>query len=301
MKKSIRKIFALVLTFVIIFSISVVPVSAKNIYEKNNFMGLIEVYDYGNEEDKTFFEKIKDTFHWYIARLFAYFDGDCPVCGEHFAVPYLDDSVENYYNKAVNDLKIYKGLVTIKKTRTVNIEVKDTPKVVQSIIDPIAESLTGTTTETYIFLNGKNTEGRKITDVIQPLGRNAEMTNDAVSDNSLRFSSDEGQAMVTALTISLAAENSIFDGTVLQNPPYNSSVIDPINPAALDLGPLKIITAEISYPETLVAASFDDNLRATSIKIDIPINAFFTGNASVIRFSANCEARITEEYTITYA
>ena len=58
MKKSIRKIFALVLTFVIIFSISVVPVSAKNIYEKNNFMGLIEVYDYGNEEDKTFFEKI---------------------------------------------------------------------------------------------------------------------------------------------------------------------------------------------------------------------------------------------------
>ena len=70
MKKSIRKIFALLLTFVIIFSISAVPVSAKNIYEENHFMGLIEVYDYGNEEDKNFFEKIKDTFHWYIARIF---------------------------------------------------------------------------------------------------------------------------------------------------------------------------------------------------------------------------------------
>ena len=48
MKKSIRKIVAMVLTFVIIFSISAVPVSAKNIYEENHFMGLIEVYDYGN-------------------------------------------------------------------------------------------------------------------------------------------------------------------------------------------------------------------------------------------------------------
>lgn len=301
MKKTIRKIVAMVLSLVIIFSISSVPVSAKNIYDEKQFMGLIEVYDYGNEGDKNFFEKIKDTFHWYIARLFVYFDGNCPVCGEHFAVPYVDDSVENYYNKAVNDLKIYKGLVTIKKTRTVNIEVKDTPKVVQSIIDPIAENISGTTTETYIFLNGKDAEGRKITDVIQPLGRNAELTNDAVADNSLRFSSDEDQATVTSLTISLAEENSIFDGTVLQNPPYNSSVIDPINPAALDLGPLKIIDAEISYSETLVAASFDDNLRATSIKIDIPIYAYFTGYAGPIKFSTGCDAKITEEYTITYA
>ena len=58
MKKTIRKIVVMVLSLVIIFSISVVPVSAKNIYEKNNFMGLIEVYDYGNEEDKNFFETI---------------------------------------------------------------------------------------------------------------------------------------------------------------------------------------------------------------------------------------------------
>ena len=107
--------------------------------------------------------------------------------------------------------------------------------------------------------------------------------------------------MVTALTISLAAESSTFDGTTLENPPYNSSVIDPINPATLDLGPLKIINAEISYPETLVAASFDDNLRATSIKIDIPIYAYFTGYAGPIKFSACCDAKITEEYTITYA
>ena len=114
MKKSIRKIFALVLTFVIIFSISVVPVSAKNIYEKNNFMGLIEVYDYGNEEDKTFFEKIKDTFHWYIARIFIYFETDCPICGEHFLPPEISATVD-YYNNAINSLKAYEGVVKIEK------------------------------------------------------------------------------------------------------------------------------------------------------------------------------------------
>ena len=294
-----KKLIALIFVVLMLVNIAVVPVSAVNIYEEDRFMGLIEVYDYGNEEEKNFFEKIADTFHWYIARLFIYFEADCPICGEHFDAPHLDVAAEKHYNKAVNDLKAYKGLVTVKKTRTVKITVGDVPGVVENILNPIAESKSGTTTETYIFLNGKDAQGRKITDVIQPLGRNAELTEDAINGHHLSFTPYAEK--IRSLTISLVEEKSLFDGTVIHNSNYNSSVIEPINPATLELEPLKITNAEITYPETLVSASFDDEIRATSIKIEIPINASFTGSVSVIRFNCSCNAEITEEYTITYA
>ena len=294
-----KKLIALVFVVLMLVNIAVVPVSAVNIYEEDRFMGLIEVYDYGNEEDKTFFEKIKDTFHWYIARIFIYFEADCPICGEHFDAPYFDDAAENHYNKAVNDLKMYKGLVTVKKTRTVNITVGDAPGAIENILNHIAESLSGKTTETYRFLDGKDAQGREITDVIQPLGRNAELTEDAINGHHLSFTPYAEK--IRSLTISLVEEKSLFDGTVIHNSDYNSSVIEAINPATLELGPLKIINAEITYPETLVSASFDDKIRATSIKIEIPLDACITGYVSVIKFTCFCNAEITEEYTITYA
>ena len=73
MKKSLKKLSALLVVLTLLFSLGSVPASAVNVYEDNKFYGYNEVYDYGNEEDKNFFEKIKDTFHWYIARLFSYF------------------------------------------------------------------------------------------------------------------------------------------------------------------------------------------------------------------------------------
>lgn len=301
MKTSLKKILGIVLSLVIVFSVCSVPASAVNIYEENTYNGLIEVYDYGNKEDKNFFERIADTFHWYIARLFILFDADCPFCGEHFMVPELEHSMEYYYNDAINALKDYKGKVKIEKKRTVAAEVTDVSSVVAAITDPIAESLSGTTTDSYSFVAGVTADGKKITDVVQPLGRKAEITEEGVYGSFARYEYvEENTTAVKSLSINLVSETARFDGTAVTQPIHNSSIIEPINPGALELGPLIITEADINYPVTSAGIEFDDEGRISTLLIEIPVESTFTGNVASISFKTSCQAEITEEYTVTY-
>lgn len=297
MKKSIRKIFALVLTFVIIFSISVVPVSAKNIYEKNNFMGLIEVYDYGNEEDKTFFEKIKDTFHWYIARIFIYFEADCPICGEHFLPPEISATVD-YYNNAINALKAYEGVVKIKKVSTTNVAVADLPSTVASIVNSICNNFAGTIENTYTFTSGKTVDGIAITDVVEPLGRNATLTEKGIYGSHANINAEAN--IPRSLRIQLVSETESFDGTSTVNAVHNASVIKTINFATLDLGDIKITSADTTYPGTQIYAQFDDLGRITSLSLERPYELRATAKAASVSMTLNCKVDMSEEYTITY-
>ena len=297
MKKSIRKIFALVLTFVIIFSISVVPVSAKNIYEKNNFMGLIEVYDYGNEEDKTFFEKIKDTFHWYIARIFIYFEADCPICGEHFLPPEISETVD-YYNNAINSLKAYEGVVKIKKVSTTNVAVVDVPSTVASIVNSICNNFAGTIENTYTFTSGKTVDGIAITDVVEPLGRNATLTEKGIYGSHAKINAEAN--IPRSLRIQLESETESFDGTSTANTVHNASVIKTINFATLDLGDMKITSADTTYPGTQIYAQFDDLGRITSLILERPFESRTKAKAASVSMTLNFKVDMSEEYTITY-
>lgn len=297
MKKSIRKIFALVLTFVIIFSISVVPVSAKNIYEKNNFMGLIEVYDYGNEEDKTFFEKIKDTFHWYIARIFIYFEADCPICGEHFLPPEFSATVD-YYNNAINALKAYEGVVTIKKVSTTDVAVVDVPSTVASIVNSICNNFAGTIENTYTFTSGKTVDGIAITDVVEPLGRNATLTEKGIYGSHAKINAEAN--IPRSLRIQLVSETESFDGTSTVNAVHNASVIKTINFATLDLGDIKITSADTTYPGTQIYAQFDDLGRITSLSLERPFESRTKAKAASVSMTVNFKVDVSEEYNITY-
>lgn len=297
MKKSIRKIFALILTFVIIFSISVVPVSAKNIYEKNNFMGLIEVYDYGNEEDKNFFEKIKDTFHWYIARIFIYFEADCPICGEHFFPPEISATVD-YYNNAINSLKAYEGVVTIKKVSTTDVAVVNVPSTVASIVNQVCNNFAGTIENTYTFTSGKTVDGIAITDVVEPLGRNATLTEKGIYGSHAKINAEAN--IPRSLRIQLESETESFDGTSTVNAVHNASVIETINFATLDLGNIKITSAHTTYPGTQIYAQFDDLGRITSLRLERPFESRTTAKAASVSMTLNFKVDMSEEYTITY-
>ena len=297
MKKSIRKIFALVLTFVIIFSISVVPVSAKNIYEENRFMGLIEVYDYGNEEDKNFFEKIKDTFHWYIARIFIYFEADCPICGEHFLPPEISATVD-YYNNAINALKAYEGVVTIKKVSTTNVAVMNLPSTVANTVNQICNNFAGTIENTYTFTSGKTVDGVAITDVVEPLGRNATLTEKGIYGSHAKINAEAN--IPRSLRIQLESETESFDGTSTVNAVHNASVIKTINFATLDLGDIKITSADTTYPGTQIYAQFDDLGRITSLSLERPFESRTKAKAASVSMTVNFKVDMSEEYTITY-
>ena len=297
MKKSIRKIVAMVLTFVIIFSISVVPVSAKNIYEENNFMGLIEVYDYGNEEDKNFFEKIKDTFHWYIARIFIYFEADCPICGEHFFPPEISATVD-YYNNAINSLKAYEGVVTIKKVSTTDVAVTNLPSTVASLVNQVCNNFAGTIENTYTFTSGKTVDGVAITDVVEPLGRNATLTEKGIYGSHAKINAEAN--IPRSLRIQLESETESFDGTSTVNAVHNASVIKTINFATLDLGDIKITSADTTYPGTQIYAQFDDLGRITSLSLERPFESRTTAKAASVSMTLNFKVDMSEEYTITY-
>ena len=297
MKKSIRKIVAMVLSLVIIFSISSVPVSAKNIYEENQFMGLIEVYDYGNEEDKTFFEKIKDTFHWYIARIFIYFEADCPICGEHFLPPEISATVD-YYNNAINSLKAYEGVVTIKKVSTTDVAVVDVPSTVANTVNQICNNFTGTIENTYTFTSGKTVDGIAITDVVEPLGRNATLTEKGIYGSHAKINAEAN--IPRSLRIQLVSETESFDGTSTVNAVHNASVIKTINFATLDLGDIKITSADTTYPGTQIYAQFDDLGRITSLSLERPFESRTKAKAASVSMTVNFKVDMSEEYTITY-
>ena len=287
----------MVLSLVIIFSISAVPVSAKNIYEENQFMGLIEVYDYGNEEDKNFFEKIKDTFHWYIARIFIYFEADCPICGEHFFPPEISATVD-YYNNAINSLKAYEGVVTIKKVSTTDVAVTNLPSTVASLVNQVCNNFAGTIENTYTFTSGKTVDGVAITDVVEPLGRNATLTEKGIYGSHAKINAEAN--IPRSLRIQLESETASFDGTSTVNAVHNASVIKTINFATLDLGDIKITSADTTYPGTQIYAQFDDHGRITSLSLERPFESRTKAKAASVSMTVNFKVDMSEEYTITY-
>ena len=292
-----KKLIALVFVVLMLVNIAVVPVSAVNIYEKNNFMGLIEVYDYGNEEDKTFFEKIKDTFHWYIARICIYFEADCPICGEHFLPPEFSATVD-YYNNAINSLKAYEGVVKIKKVSTTNVAVVDAPSTVASIVNQVCNKFAGTTENTYTFISGKTVDGIAITDVVEPLGRNATLTENGIYGSHAKINAEAN--IPRSLRIQLVSETERFDGTSTVNAVHNASVIETINFATLDLGDIKITSADTTYPGTQIYAQFDDLGRITSLSLERPFESRTTAKVAPISMTLNFKVDMSEEYTITY-
>lgn len=301
MKKTVTKILSLLLVLSMLFAISSVPASAVNVYEENYYKGLKEVYDFGNKEDKNFFEKISDTFHWYMARLFVLFEADCPICGEHFIAPNLENDIEFYYNQAINYLKNYKGTVHLtKKTTITDIKITNTSaQVAQTVLDSVAKNFLGTSKTSYIFLNGEDYNGTKITDVVQPLGREACLNPEGTKSSFARMSDNIGG--IESITVSIVEESSVYDGTVVHKPVYNSGIIDTLNPATLEINPVLIKNATIRYPETISSITFDKKGRVDSINISMPIDVELTYQiASGIMSNANCKADIIEKYDFTY-
>ena len=260
-------------------------------------MGLIEVYDYGNEEDKTFFEKIKDTFHWYIARIFIYFEADCPICGEHFLPPEISATVD-YYNNAINSLKAYEGVVTIKKVSTTDVAVVNVPSTVASIVNQVCNNFAGTIENTYTFTSGKTVDGVAITDVVEPLGRNATLTEKGIYGSHAKINAEAN--IPRSLRIQLESETESFDGTSTVNAVHNASVIKTINFATLDLGVIKITSADTTYPGTQIYAQFDDLGRITSLSLERPFESRTKAKAASVSMTLNFKVDMSEEYTITY-
>ena len=215
------------------------------------------------------------------------------------AVPSSKADIAAAYNKAVNDYKAYTGKVTLKKHDIINVQLKDLPAVAEKVITPVVTKLTTTSPEEYTFENGVdvNDPNRKLTDKIIPSGRNAEVSESGLANATATANADGGYTMV----LTFIAETSNFDGT--QNtslPVEHQKAMDPLNLGSLDLGPITISNANLSYPGATVTATVDGQGRLVKLEQKLPLEGEGTGKA-VIELTLKLAGSMDGTYEMTYA
>lgn len=215
------------------------------------------------------------------------------------AVPSSKAEIAAAYNKAVNDYKAYTGKVTLKKHDIINVQLKDLPAIAEKIITPVVTKLTTTNPEEYTFENGVdvNDPNRKLTDKIIPGGRNAEVSESGLVNATATSNADGGYTMV----LTFIAETSNFDGT--QNtslPVEHQKAMDPLNLGSLDLGPISISNAALSYPGATVTATVDGQGRLVKLEQKLPLEGEGTGKAG-IELTLKLAGSMDGTYEMTYA
>ena len=194
--------------------------------------------------------------------------------------------------------RIYEGVVKIEKVSTTNVAVVDVPSTVANTVNQICNNFAGTIENTYTFTSGKTVDGIAITDVVEPLGRNATLTENGIYGSNAKINAEAN--IPRSLRIQLVSETESFNGTSTVNTVHNASVIKTINFATLDLGDMKITSADTTYPGTQIYAQFDDLGRITSLSLERPFESRTKAKAASLSMTLNFKVDMSEEYTITY-
>ncbi len=197
------------------------------------------------------------------------------------AVPSTKAEIVAAYNKAINDAKHYTGKVTLKKHDIIDVQLKDLPAVAEKIITPVIANLTKTEPKEAVFENavGVDDNTRELTRWIIPGGgRDAALQEAGVASATATANADGGYTMV----ITLVAETSTFDGTsTTSEPTHHKSIMDPLELGSLDLGPITISNADLSYPGATMTATVDSQGRLIYLKQQLPLEGTGTGKAGI--------------------
>ena len=197
------------------------------------------------------------------------------------AIPSTNAEIVAAYNKAINDAKHYTGKVTLKKHDIIDVQLKDLPAVAEKIITPVIANLTKTEPKEAVFENavGVDDNTRELTRWIIPGGgRDAALQEAGVASATATANADGGYTMV----ITLVAETSTFDGTsTTSEPTHHKSIMDPLELGSLDLGPITISNADLSYPGATMTATVDSQGRLIYLKQQLPLEGTGTGKAGI--------------------
>ena len=216
------------------------------------------------------------------------------------AVPSTTAEIVAAYNKAVNDAKHYTGRVTLKKHDIIDVQLKDLPAIAEKIITPVIANLTQTEPKEATFENavGVDDNTRELTKWIIPGGgRDAALQEAGVASATATANADGGYTM----TITLISETSTFDGTnTTSEPTHHKSVMDPLELGSLDLGPITISNADMTYPGATLTATVDSQGRLVKLLQKLPLEGTGTGKAG-ISITLNLAGSMDGTYEFTYA
>ena len=214
-------------------------------------------------------------------------------------VPAEVAQIVELYNNAIAKAKVT-GNMTVRKTDDAQIELTDcSVATIKSVVNTIAQKfVSGTTQEKWKFSGGKgkNAAGDTTTPdrLIPPADRAAALLGAYVASATV---SEDGHNF----TLTLERELSTFDGEYTVYPVGNSSVIDPINLAELDISPAMIKEAEMIYTGTVIKAVVDDDGRLTKLRITVPVTVSAVGSLKdFTSIATGFDVVLEDTYTFTY-
>lgn len=227
-------------------------------------------------------------------------DAPATDSGNASAVPSSKEEIAAAYNKAVNDYKAYTGKVVLKKSEAIDVKAKDLPSMVEGIVNSVIKKFITSTTEEFTFDGGKdvNDPNRLISHKMIPNGRNAEVQAAGLAEATATPNADGGYTM----KIKFVQETSVFDGTSnISEPTYHKGAMDPLDLGTLDIDPIVITKADMTYPGAEVEATVDAQGRLVKLHNYLPLGGTGTGSVKVINATIGIEGNMDTVYEITYA
>lgn len=196
-----------------------------------------------------------------------------------------------YYNKAIKDAAKAPKLTAV-RTEVISIVVdsmKPNSNTLKNIInDNVLSKYAKPTTYTENYKNGVNADGGKAVDFLPKSNL------EAAGAKSAKITKSGSNYLITIVTVA--------EKTTLEKPQakYVSQCASPLDLASIDLGPIKIVQADMNYPGVTLKATVDANGKLLHSNFDQPLNG--TGTASVIGLkpSATVHGGLTQEVKYTY-
>lgn len=282
-----KRLIAVVLSLIMIFGAALPAVAAEAQPAQTTQLAEIQTLNLA--------ERIRNAIHRIIAYIFIAFGRDCPRCGYNCITDAFPFGGEQVYVDAVNQVKGYKGNITVKKVQNIDIELADVPSAVASVLSEVAEYYAGTTENTYTFNNGVDAEGRKLADIIPPAGKEAALTEDAFISC---FGVEDSDG--TYVSIQLIDEEATYDGTKMtQQAEKNAAVVNVLDFAEIDLSPITVTQATVYYPGTMLWTALNTGADVEELETTTPMEISFTGKVGPISFSTTAVVTVTETYTFT--
>lgn len=283
-----KKFTAIILSIIMAFSLAAMPVSAAT---ADSNIAVVS-------EDDNIIGNIIEIFHNIIAGLFEFFGLDCPFCDGHgeTSVAMSEQEIVDKYNTAVNNLKNYQKSVKMEKKSTIDLEVTDCPggDSVRMIVEEVLESFNGTVTDEENYILGQNRNG-KLSNKVPPSEKDASLTLSAVKNITL--SEKNGKQIIR---VQLKDGKGYFDGTTMVDPEGYADVLNTLNFGTLDMGPVNIEDADITYSGVVVEAVLDSEGRVESLETVMPLAFVATARITVIYATLGIEGNIKEVYKFAY-
>ena len=206
--------------------------------------------------------------------------------------------IEEFQNLVNDTAAAIPDDAALTRTRDLEVEIGDCPQVVKGIVQPIIDNFTGETTDTETLKKG---ETSYLLDTISlyPAGLiTAEKIQNADGTTDYSFV--------------LASEKAVFDGVrtygvkyadgeLVESALQHHYICMGVIPENLDLGPVKISSADIYYQGAIITAKVDAEGRLVSYNVTSTVEGTGTGKTGPISATIGLAGNDTETIEIVYS